>query len=159
MTYTLGAKSIAELRGVHPDLVKVVNRTIQLTEQDFSVHDGLRTIEEQREYVRRGVSKTMNSMHMNQPDGWGHAFDLVPWINGQLRWEWKPIFVIASAVHKATTELGVTLTWGGVWDRTFNTLGPSAKDMETAVNAYVARRRGAGKTAFIDGPHWQLGGA
>lgn len=157
MTYQLGAKSLAELEGVHPSLVRVVKRAIEITDQDFSVHDGLRTLAEQREYVRRGVSKTMNSMHMKQPDGFGHAVDLVPYINGQLRWEWKPIFVTASAVHQAARELGVALTWGGVWDRPFVDLGESPAAMEQAVNAYVARRRGAGKTAFIDGPHWQLG--
>lgn len=157
MTYALGVKSRAELEGVHPRLVRVVERAIKITTQDFSVHDGLRTLAEQREYVRRGVSKTMNSMHMKQADGLGHAFDLVPWINGQLRWEWKPIFNIAVAVRKAAEELGVPLTWGGVWDRKFLELGETAADMEAAVNAYVARRRRLGKTAFIDGPHWQLG--
>lgn len=159
MTYALGNKSRAELAGVHPQLVKVVERAIQLTAQDFGVHDGLRTEAEQREYVRRGVSKTMNSMHMRQPDGFGHAVDLVPWINGQLRWEWKPIFVIAEAVQRAANELDVDLVWGGVWDRNFRDLSPSPQGMEQAVNAYVARRRGMGKTAFIDGPHWQLGRA
>ena len=156
MTYSLGPKSRKELEGVHPDLVKVVNRAIELTAQDFSVHDGLRTLVEQREYVRRGVSKTMASKHMRQADNFGHAVDLVPYINGQLRWEWKPIFNIASAVHKAAAGLGVKLIWGGVWDRAFDVLPDDAKGLEQAVNAYVARRRGMGRTAFIDGPHWQL---
>lgn len=156
MTYSLGAKSLAELEGVHPALVDVVKRAIMLTKQDFSVHDGLRTVAEQREYVQRGVSKTMNSMHMKQADGFGHAVDLVPYINGQLRWEWKPLFVIAAAVRQAAGELDVPLTWGGVWDRDFLLLGTTPAEMEKAVNAYVARRRGAGKTAFIDGPHFQL---
>lgn len=158
MTYTLGSKSKTELAGVHPDLVRVVERAIGLTPQDFSVHDGLRTEAEQREYVRRGVSRTMNSMHMRQRDGFGHAVDLVPYINGQLRWEWKPIFHIAAAVHQAARELGVALTWGGVWDRAFADLPGDARGLEQAVNSYVSRRRGMGKTAFIDGPHWQLGG-
>lgn len=156
MTYSLGPKSLAELDGVHPKLVKIVKRAIELTDQDFSVHDGLRTVAEQREYVRRGVSKTMNSMHMKQADGYGHAVDLVPYINGQLRWEWKPIFSVAVAVRLAAEELDVPLTWGGVWDRSFLDLGPTSADMEEAVNSYVARRRALGKTAFIDGPHWQL---
>lgn len=156
MTYALGNKSLAELTGVHPKLVGVVKRSIQLTTQDFSVHDGLRTEAEQREYVRRGVSKTMNSMHMKQGDGFGHAVDLVPYINGVLRWEWKPIYAVASAVHAAAKELGVDLIWGGVWDRPFEQLPGDAKGIEQAVNSYVARRRAQGKTAFIDGPHWEL---
>lgn len=156
MAYSLGEKSLAELEGVHPKLVDVVKRAIEITEQDFSVHDGLRTVAEQREYVRRGVSKTMNSKHMKQPDGFGHAVDLVPYINGQLRWEWKPIFVIAAAVQKAAEEQSAALIWGGCWDRAFNDLPASPDEIEKAVNSYVARRRAAGKTAFIDGPHFQL---
>lgn len=156
MPYSLGAKSMAELQGVDPRLVLVVRAAIVMSKQDFSVHDGLRTTAEQKEYVRRGVSKTMNSMHMKQPNGFSHAVDLVPWINGQLRWEWKPLFVIAAAVSEAAVKQGVDLIWGGVWDRPFNLLGPTPADMEKAVNAYVSRRRKLGKTAFIDGPHWQL---
>lgn len=156
MAYSLGAKSRAELQGVHPSLVAVVERAIELTEQDFSVHDGLRTEAEQREYVRRGVSKTMNSMHRVQPDGFGHAVDLVPWIGGRLRWEWRPIFAVMSAVHVAAADLGVPLVWGGVWDRQFLDLEGTPSGLEKAVNAYVGRRRKAGKTAFIDGPHVQL---
>jgi len=156
MTYTLGNKSRAELAGVHPKLVALVERAIQLSAQDFSVHDGLRTEAEQREYVRRGVSKTMASQHMKQADGFGHAVDLVPFINGQLRWEWKPIYQIAAAVRAAAVELGVDLIWGGVWDRPFEQLPGDAKAIEQAVNSYVARRRALGKTAFIDGPHFEL---
>ena len=156
MAFVLGSKSKAELKGVHPLLIELVNRSIEITEQDFSVHDGLRTEAEQQEYVRRGVSKTMNSKHRVQKDGFGHAVDLVPYINGKLRWEWKPIFVIASAVHTAACEIGVPLIWGGVWDREFNALEGKPADMERAVNSYVARRRAMGKTAFIDGPHYEL---
>lgn len=156
MTYSLGAKSIAECCGVHPDLVGVFSDAIGYSAQDFSIHDGLRTEAEQREYVRRGVSKTMNSKHMKQPDGFGHAIDAVPFINGQLRWEWKPIYVIAAAVHKAATLRKVPLIWGAVWDRPFLSLGSTPAELEKAVNAYVGRRRKAGKSAFIDGPHWQL---
>lgn len=156
MTYALGARSRAELVGVRADMVSVVERAIALTPQDFAVHDGLRTTIEQREYVRRGVSKTMASKHMRQADGFGHAVDLVPFVNGKLRWEWPPIFAIAAAVRRSAEELAVPLVWGGVWDRAFLDLGETAGDMEKAVNAYVARRRGLGKTAFIDGPHWQL---
>lgn len=157
MAYHLGLRSRSELKNVHPDLVKVVKRAIKLTEQDFSVHDGIRTLAEQKRYVKRGVSKTLNSKHLRQRDGYGHAVDLVPYINGKLRWEWEPIYVIASAMHKAANELGVQLRWGGVWDRVFNDLSANTpKRVRRAVDAYVARRRKAGRRAFIDGPHFEL---
>lgn len=156
MTYRLGTGSRRELVGVHPRLVAVVERAIALTNQDFTVHDGLRTEAEQREFVRRGVSKTMASKHMRQRDGLGHAVDLVPYIGGQLRWEWKPIFMIAAAVRDAAEAEGVALIWGGVWDRRLGEIARGPAAMEQAVNSYVARRRAMGKTAFIDGPHYEL---
>lgn len=156
MTFVLGTKSKNELIGVHPSLVEVVHEAIKTTLVDFSVHDGLRTITEQKEYVRRSVSKTMNSKHMKQSDGFGHAVDLVPYINGKLRWEWRPIYHIAAAVQTSAEKLGVQLCWGGVWDHLLHELPDGADALERAVNAYVDRRRKAGKAAFIDGPHYEL---
>lgn len=156
MTYFLSDRSLRELDGVHADLVATARAAIVATTQDFSVHDGLRTVAEQEEYVRRGVSKTMNSKHLPQGDGWGHAIDLVPWINGQYRWEWPPIYHIASAVWNVANDLHVRLRWGGVWDREFGQLDGTPEGLERAVNDYAARRRAAGKTAFLDGPHYEM---
>ncbi|MBX9816064.1 MAG: M15 family metallopeptidase [Sphingomonas sp.] len=156
MAYQFGQKSLRELKGVHLDLVAVANRAIQITSQDFAIHDGLRSIEEQRENVRRGVSQTMASKHLPQADGFGHAFDAVPVVNGKLRWEWQPIYHVTAAVRAAAIQLGVSIRWGGVWDRVLNDLPASSIDIEEEVEAYVGRRRAAGKRAFIDGPHFEL---
>lgn len=159
MSYKLGRKSLAELKGVEPRLVKVVKKAILYTRQDFSVHSGVRTLDEQRELVRKGASTTMNSMHLPQADGFGHAVDLVPYINGRLRWEWEPIYHIAVAMHKAAKEEGLILRWGAVWDRGFNALmdnTPTGDEAEDEVAAYVKRRRAIGKRAFIDGPHYEI---
>lgn len=153
MGYVLGAKSLSRLEGVHPDLVKVVKRAIELTDQDFTVQEGLRTLATQKDYVRRGVSKTLNSKHLKQPSGFGHAVDLVPWINGQPRWEWPPIYKIARAMDDAAQALGVRLTWGGVWDKRMDQYGGSAAAIEAEVQAYCRRHPGPD---FIDGPHYQL---
>jgi len=156
MPYSFGAMSKMELQGVHPSLVKVANLAISICEQDFSVHDGLRTKVEQQKLVAKGASQTMNSMHLPQKDGFGHAVDLVPYINGKLRWEWGPIYIIAESVHRAATELGVDLVWGGVWDIPLLKLTGTSKGLEKAVNEYVQRRVSKGRKAFIDGPHYQL---
>ncbi|EDX79488.1 M15 family metallopeptidase [Brevundimonas sp. BAL3] len=153
MTYSLGANSRAECKGVHPDLVRVIERAIKLTTQDFAVHDGVRTLEEQKRLVARGASKTMNSRHLVRSDGYGHAADLVPWINGQLRWEWGPIYHIAFAVQTAAKEYGVSLRWGGVWDRPLSDLPASPDGLKKAVEAYCVRHPGPD---FIDGPHFEL---
>lgn len=151
--FVLGKKSLANLEGVHPKLVMVVKRAIEITVQDFTVQDGLRTVEEQRQLVARGASKTMNSRHLPQRDGYGHAVDLVPWINGQPRWEWEPIYDIAAAVQEAAAQEGVALRWGGVWDRRLGDLPSGREGLKRAVADYCRRHPGPD---FIDGPHYEL---
>jgi peptidoglycan L-alanyl-D-glutamate endopeptidase CwlK len=153
MSYTLGEGSLFELVGVAPRLVLVVNRAIQITTQDFTVHDGLRTVEEQKKLVLRGASKTMFSKHLPQTDGFGHAVDLVPYINGKLRWEWEPIYNIAAAMYTASVELDIDLIWGGVWDTPMSAYGGGLAAMRKAVADYCIRHVGAD---FIDGPHYEL---
>lgn len=156
MGFTLGTRSRAELNGVDPRMVAVVERAIEITGQDFTVHDGLRTEEEQRRYVASGASQTMNSMHRRQVNGYGHAVDLVPWINGKLRWEWQPIYVIAAAMKQAAREKGVEIRWGGGWLNLSQIKGDTPADIEKAQQAYVSARLKAGKRAFPDGPHFEL---
>jgi len=147
-SFKFGQKSLNELNGVHSELVAVVNRALELTVQDFAVHDGIRSFEEQKNYVASGVAQTMDSRHLT-----GHAVDLVPYINGKLRWEWEPIYKIADAVRIAANELGTPIRWGGAWDVSFTETSDSPEDL---VIDYVARRKKAGKKAFIDGPHFEL---
>lgn len=154
MTYVLGKTSRSNLIGVHPDLVRCVERAIEITEQDFTVHDGVRTLEEQKEYVRRGVSKTMRSRHLEQSDGLGYAVDLVPYINGKLRWELPACYKIAVAMAKAARELNLNLVWGCVWDKQMKDYDTRSSDtLEEEIHAY--KRRHAGSD-FLDGPHFEL---
>lgn len=113
MAYVLGSRSRERLQGVHQDLVRVVERAIQISPIDFTVIEGLRTVEKQREYVRAGASKTMNSRHIT-----GHAVDLAPWVGGTVRWDWPLFYKLAPAMKRAAQELGVAIVWGGDW-RTF----------------------------------------
>lgn len=147
----LGQKSLNNLIGIHPDLVKVVNKAVEIIEFpfDFSVHDGLRTIEEQEQLVKSGASKTMDSRHLT-----GHAVDLVPYLNGKLRWEWPLIYPIANAMRSAAQQLNIPLRWGACWD--INLTTTYSAPVEDLVAGYVERRKAAGKKAFIDGPHFEL---
>lgn len=155
--FKLGTKSKAELIGVTHNLVLVVNDAIKITPVDFAVHDGIRTLQEQQELYNLGASKTLESLHLMQSDGTGHAVDLVPVINRKLRWEWEPIYKMAHAVAKAAEKRGVELVWGGVWDRKLSQLDTSSPEaLKREVELYVERRKQQGKSAFIDGPHFQL---
>lgn len=110
MSYNLSKRSLDNLKGVHYDLVKVVKRAIEITKVDFTVLEGLRSKDRQRELVRSGASQTMNSRHLT-----GHAVDIAPYVNGQISWDWKYYYPMADAMKKAANQLGVPLEWGGDW--------------------------------------------
>lgn len=112
MTFKLGPRSVARLRGVHPDLVKVVERAIQLSTVDFTVLEGLRTVERQKALVDAGASQTMNSRHLD-----GHAVDLGAWVDGQVDWSWPLYNRIADAMKRAAKEVNVPIEWGGDWTK------------------------------------------
>ena len=147
-TFKFGERSLRELDGVHKDLVAVVNRALELTVQDFAVHDGIRSLQEQKEHVASGASQTLDSRHLS-----GHAVDLVPLINGKLRWAWPPIYKIADAVRTAARELNIPLRWGGAWDVAFTDSDDRPEDL---LADYSTRRKKAGKKLFLDGPHFEL---
>lgn len=108
--YKLSRRSLERLQKVHPDLVRVVMRAIQLTEVDFGVTEGVRTIEKQREYVASGASRTMNSRHLT-----GHAVDLAAYVGADVRWDWPLYYKIADAMKEAARIENVPIIWGGDW--------------------------------------------
>lgn len=158
MSYKLGNTSQQRLVGVHPNLVKVVQRAIELSQMDFAVNEGLRTLERQRRLVASGASQTLNSKHLKQADGFGHAVDLVPWGdfdgNGtsEISWNWAHFYPIAHAMRTTAKELGVRVRWGGCWQ----CLNDTDLDTDVLVQNYAAARKAQGKRAFMDGPHFEL---
>ncbi len=127
--FILGKRSRKNLVGVHEDLVIVVERAIELTDQDFTVIEGIRNITRQRKLVKSGASTTMNSRHLT-----GHAVDIAPYpFDGDIDADgvinikdWDQYYPIEEAMKLAAEELGIDLVWGGDWK------------------------------SFKDGPHWQL---
>jgi peptidoglycan L-alanyl-D-glutamate endopeptidase CwlK len=110
--FKLSARSRSRLTGVHPDLVRVVERAIQLTDTDFAVIEGVRTLAKQREYVASGASQTLNSRHLT-----GHAVDLAAYVGRELRWDWPLYHKIAAAMKQAAVELSIPIVWGGDWKK------------------------------------------
>lgn len=110
--FKLGPTSILRLRQVHSDLVKVVERAIQLSEIDFTVLEGIRTKERQAELLKAGATTTMNSRHLT-----GHAVDLGALVGGKVRWDWPLYYKIADAMKAASAELDIPIEWGGDWKK------------------------------------------
>jgi len=108
--YKLGTRSKQRLKGLHPDLVKVVERAIEISTVDFTVLEGLRTPERQKTLMEAGASQTLNSRHIT-----GHAVDLGAWVEDEVRWDWPLYHKIAAAMKEAAKQLGVAIVWGGDW--------------------------------------------
>ena len=108
--FKLSQKSLDRLSGVHPDLVAVVKRAIEITEVDFAVLEGVRSKARQEQLIKAGASQTMRSRHLT-----GHAVDLGAYVGGSVRWDWPLYDKIALAMKAAALELQVAIEWGGDW--------------------------------------------
>jgi peptidoglycan L-alanyl-D-glutamate endopeptidase CwlK len=108
--FVLGQRSKLRLKRVHPDLVKVVERAIEISTVDFTVLEGLRTPERQKALVEAGASQTLNSRHIT-----GHAVDLGAWVGDEVRWDWPLYHKIAAAMKDASKQVDVPIEWGGDW--------------------------------------------
>jgi peptidoglycan L-alanyl-D-glutamate endopeptidase CwlK len=108
--FSFGARSLKNLEGVHPALVGVMQEAIKRTPIDFSIIEGLRTPERQRQLVAAGASRTLNSRHLT-----GHAVDIAPYVNGEIRWDWPLYNQIAPVIMKVADEKKVAMVWGGSW--------------------------------------------
>jgi len=114
--FVLSQRSLSRLAGVHPDLVDVVKLAIQRTLTDFTVVEGVRTKARQRELFASGASRTMESYHLPQADGLGHAVDLAPLVGGAIPWDnWAAFAELAGVMKACAAELGVPIEWGGDW--------------------------------------------
>lgn len=110
MTYAFGSRSKGRLVGVHPDLVRVLERAIAMSPQDFTVVEGLRTLARQKQLMAAGASQTLRSRHLT-----GHAVDIAPLVGGVVRWDWPLFYPLAETVKEAAELEGVAIEWGGDW--------------------------------------------
>jgi len=110
MSTVLGQRSLARLEGVHPDLVRVIKKAAAMSDMDFMVLEGLRTVERQTQLKKQGATKTMNSRHLT-----GHAVDLAPMFGGKVSWDWPLYHRLAKIVKAAAAAENVSLQWGGDW--------------------------------------------
>lgn len=119
-------RSEGNLKQVHPDLVKIYRRAVEMAELDPVVTCGARTVAQQRVLVAKGASKTMNSRHIPGRDGLSKAIDIAFIFGPDLRWDWPLYKQFADVMKRAAKELKLPIEWGGDW------------------------------RSFKDGPHFQL---
>jgi len=106
--YRLSTRSRKKLIGVHPFLSFAVEKAIEICEVDFGVIEGVRSFQRQKSLVKQGRSKTFNSYHL-----YGLAVDLVPWIDGNFRWDDDEAFKkIAKAMKEVIDRYKLPIEWG-----------------------------------------------
>ena len=154
MSFKLSTRSKNKLKGVHPDMVAVVERAIELTDVDFGVTYGVRSLAEQEKLVASGRSQTMKSKHLKQDDGYSHAVDVVAYDGSDVVWEINVYDNICDAFKKAAIEKGVAIKWGAAWSE--GDIRTYKGTAEYHMNRYIDLRRGQGRRPFIDGPHFEL---
>lgn len=109
-------RSLNNLYGVHPQLIRVVYRALELSPVDFGITEGLRTEERQQQLIAEGKSWTMRSYHLPRfGDKYGRAIDIVCYVDGDVTWDFDLYRDVADAFDKAAQEIGVVITWGGHW--------------------------------------------
>ena len=124
------ARSERALLGVHPDLVAIVRRALEIADSmgwtDITVAEGRRSMARQLILHAAGKSQTLRSLHLT-----GHAIDVWPYPlpPGLARWDarnfaWRQV---ARAMKMAAAELGI-------------------KDLQNGIDLWG-----------WDAPHWQLG--
>jgi peptidoglycan L-alanyl-D-glutamate endopeptidase CwlK len=137
MSIVLGQRSLSRLEGVHPDLVRVVKKAAAMSALDFTVLEGLRTLDRQKQLIAAGASKTLNSRHLT-----GHAVDLAVMIGGAVRWDCSLYLKLGEIMRSASVAENVLIRWGGTWKLLSAIQGP--------ITAKVLSR------SFPDGPHFEL---
>jgi peptidoglycan LD-endopeptidase CwlK len=101
---TLNARSQKNLQGVHKDLLRVIERAAAI--EPFIVTQGLRTLAEQKENIKKGVSWSLNSRHLT-----GHAVDVC---DPDGCYDLPDMIRIGKAIKQAAKELNVPVIWGAL---------------------------------------------
>lgn len=132
MKYVLGRRSRKRLEGVRPELIKLVEYSLNHKDcpYDFGIprYGGLRTVEDQQELYAKGRTKSgrivtytdgikRKSNHQMKSDGYGHAFDIYGLVDGSPTWSPKVLEKIASHIKKCAEELNINIEWGGDWKK------------------------------------------
>jgi peptidoglycan L-alanyl-D-glutamate endopeptidase CwlK len=110
MTHIFGLQSKAKLNTVHKSLQDLFYAAIGEAPYDFSITEGLRSLERQKQLFRDGKSKTMNSRHLT-----GNAVDVCIIIDGKASWDFDKYVELAEYIKKIAKAVNVPIVWGGDW--------------------------------------------
>jgi peptidoglycan L-alanyl-D-glutamate endopeptidase CwlK len=111
MAFVFGTSSKAELKTVHPDLVKLSNRALALSTVDFRILQGIRTFDEQLKAFEGGFSKIdprkTKGRHMV---GCAVDFIVIDPDTNKITWGKPKLWAkVREAYYQASKELGIPI--------------------------------------------------
>lgn len=114
----LSKQSLDKLASCDTRLQKVIKRAAELSDIDFGVAEGGRTIEHQRQLFAEGKTKldgvTQFSKHNHLPSS---AVDIYGYVNGKINYSTEVMSYLAGVILTIGKEMGIEMIWGGNWDR------------------------------------------
>lgn len=115
--FKFGKKSLEKLNNpkVHPKIKQLMEYAIKSSPLDFTIIETVRTVEQQKINVAKGVSKTMKSRHIptSNKSGLCEAIDIAPY---PINWkDIKSFITLSEHIKKCAKELNIKITYGGDW--------------------------------------------
>ncbi len=121
--YKFGQKSKASLATCHYDLQLIMNEAIKITNVDFGISEGHRSIERQKHIFDEGKSKidgiTRKGKHNHAPS---LAADIYPYFDGNANWDNEHLSYLSGIIHAVSemlfqqNKITHKIRWGGNWD-------------------------------------------
>ena len=106
-----GRRSKERLKGVHPDLVNILNDVIKY--YDITILEGLRSADRQIDLYNDGKSK-LDGVYKKSKHQLGRAVDISPYpIDFE---DTKGYMYLAGIMIATAKKLGVKIRWGGDWN-------------------------------------------
>jgi peptidoglycan L-alanyl-D-glutamate endopeptidase CwlK len=123
------------LEAADPRLARLFRAVVRYF--DNSILNSIRTIEEQIENVRTGLSKTMDSKHLPGPDGKARAVDSAPYPqrwgdntpSKMTQWEVDQVYY-GGFVMGFAAAMGIPLRYGGDWNSDRAQIGTGFRDLD-----------------------------
>lgn len=121
--FVFGKKSKEKLSTCHKDLQLIMNEAIKISNVDFGISEGYRSLEKQLQYFKEGKSKidgiTKKGKHNYKPS---LAVDIFPYLENEANWDNEHLSYLSGVIHAVSEILfaqGETthkIRWGGNWD-------------------------------------------
>jgi peptidoglycan L-alanyl-D-glutamate endopeptidase CwlK len=121
--FKLGKTSKERLSTCHSDIQLIMNEAIKITNVDFGIAEGHRSIKKQQQYFKEGKSKidgvNKKGKHNYTPS---LAVDIYPYFDNGAKWDNEHLSYLSGIIHAVSEILFAygkithKVRWGGNWD-------------------------------------------